>query len=58
MRLIRFLTSRYIGGTLFGVIALGALLHPAVARAFSGAAAPAEGPVQSGADALSGGAAG
>ena len=56
--LIRFITSRYIGGTLFGMIALGVLLHPAVARAFSGAAAQAEGPVEAGADALSDPAAG
>jgi len=56
--LIRFITSRYVGGTLFGMIALGVLLHPAVARAFSGAAAQAEGPVEAGADALRGPAAG
>jgi hypothetical protein len=56
--LIRFITSRYIGGTLFGMIALGVLLHPAVARAFSGAPAQAEGPVEAGADALGGRAAG
>ena len=33
--LFRFITSRYLGGTLLGVIAGGVLLHPAVARAFS-----------------------
>jgi hypothetical protein len=32
--LYRFFTSRYLGGTLFAIITLGALLHPAVARAF------------------------
>ena len=56
--LIRFITSRYVGGTLFGMIALGVLLHPAVARAFSGAPAQIEGPVEAGADALRGPAAG
>jgi hypothetical protein len=56
--LIRFITSRYIGGTLFGIITLGVLLHPAVARAFSGVPAQAEGPVEAGADALGGRAAG
>ena len=35
--LIRFFSTRYLGGTLFGIITIGALLHPAVARAFSGA---------------------
>jgi len=34
--LIRFAATRYLGGTLFGMITLGVLLHPAVARAFSG----------------------
>jgi len=33
--LFRFFTSRYLGGTLFAIIALGTLLHPAVARAFA-----------------------
>ncbi len=33
--LVRFITSRYLGGTLPGVIACGVLLHPAVARAFT-----------------------
>ncbi len=56
--IIRFITSRYVGGTLFGIITLGVLLHPAVARAFSGAPAPAEGPVEAGADAFGGRAAG
>jgi hypothetical protein len=64
--LIRFITSRYLGGTLFGMIALGVLLHPAVARAFSGVARQAEAPAdglpaamgEAGADALGGGAAG
>jgi hypothetical protein len=44
--LIRFITSRYVGGTLFGMITLGVLLHPAVARAFSGGPAQADGPVE------------
>jgi hypothetical protein len=35
--LIRFFSTRYLGGTLFGLITMGVLLHPAVARAFSGA---------------------
>jgi ribose/xylose/arabinose/galactoside ABC-type transport system permease subunit len=34
--LIRFFSTRYLGGTLFGMITIGVLLHPAVARAFSG----------------------
>lgn len=34
--LSRFFTSRYLGGTLFAIAALGTLLHPAVARAFAG----------------------
>ena len=56
--LIRFITSRYLGGTLFAMITLGVLLHPAVARAFSGVPVQAEGAVEAGADALGGGAAG
>ena len=56
--LIRFITSRYIGGTLFGMITLGVLLHPSVARAFSGEPAQGEAPVEAGADALGGPAAG
>jgi ribose/xylose/arabinose/galactoside ABC-type transport system permease subunit len=35
--LFRFATSRYLGGTLFAIITVATLLHPAVARAFSGA---------------------
>lgn len=31
----RFLVARYLGGTLFGIIALVTLLQPAVARAFA-----------------------
>jgi hypothetical protein len=34
--LFRFFTSRYLGGTLCAIIAVGMLLRPAVARAFSG----------------------
>jgi ribose/xylose/arabinose/galactoside ABC-type transport system permease subunit len=54
---IKFITSRYMGGTLFGIVAMGVLLHPAVARAFSGVprqadeALPALG--EAGADAFS-----
>jgi MFS superfamily sulfate permease-like transporter len=33
--LFRFFTSRYLGGTLFAIITLATLLHPAVARAFA-----------------------
>jgi hypothetical protein len=31
----RFVVARYVGGTLFAVAVVGALLHPAVARAYS-----------------------
>jgi hypothetical protein len=31
----RFVVARYVGGTLFAVVVAGALLHPAVARAYS-----------------------
>jgi hypothetical protein len=40
--LVRFITSRYVGGTLLGMITMGVLLHPAVARAYSGVPATAE----------------
>ena len=33
--LVRFLTSRYVGGTLFAIIIASVLLQPAVARAFT-----------------------
>lgn len=33
--LSRFLVARYVGGTLFALIVAGALLHPAVARAYT-----------------------
>jgi hypothetical protein len=33
--LVRYVSARYLGGTLLGIIALGALMHPAVGRAFS-----------------------
>jgi hypothetical protein len=42
--LIRFFSTRYLGGTLFGMVTLGVLLHPAVARAFSRVPARAVGP--------------
>ncbi len=35
--LSRFLFARYLGGTLFAIITAGALLHPAVARAYGAA---------------------
>jgi hypothetical protein len=31
----RFLVARYVGGTMFAIVVVGALLHPAVARAYS-----------------------
>jgi hypothetical protein len=31
----RFVTARFVGGTLFAAVVAGALLHPAVARAYS-----------------------
>ena len=34
--LFRFFTARFLGGTLFGLVTLGVLVHPAVARAFGG----------------------
>lgn len=37
--LSRFVTARYVGGTLFALVVAGSLLHPAVVRAYS--AAPA-----------------
>jgi hypothetical protein len=40
--LFRFITSRYLGGTLLGVIACGVLLHPVVARAFTASSWRAE----------------
>jgi len=33
--LSRFFTERYVGGTLFAIIATGTLAHPAVARAYA-----------------------
>jgi hypothetical protein len=48
--LFRFITSRYLGGTLLGIITLGVLLHPAVARAFSRAPSPDDAPAGEGAD--------
>jgi hypothetical protein len=33
--LSRFFGARYVGGTLFAIIAAGTLLHPAVARAYT-----------------------
>ena len=38
----RFVVARYVGGTLFAAVVAGALLHPAVARAYS--AVPGGGP--------------
>jgi ribose/xylose/arabinose/galactoside ABC-type transport system permease subunit len=60
--IVRFITSRYVGGTLMALIATGVLLHPAVARAFNREAErgfsgePALG--EAGADAFGGGASG
>jgi hypothetical protein len=34
--LFRFLTARFMGGTLFGIATLCVLVHPAVTRAFGG----------------------
>lgn len=31
----RFVVARYVGGTLFAIVIVGSLLHPAVARAYS-----------------------
>jgi hypothetical protein len=53
---VRFITSRYVGGTLMALIATGVLLHPAVARAFS--TQRGFGGEPAGADALGGGASG
>lgn len=39
--LSRFLTARYLGGTLLGIIALSTLLQPSVGRAFASARRPA-----------------
>ena len=33
--LSRFFAARYLGGTLFAIITLGALVHPAIARAYA-----------------------
>jgi len=33
--LYRFVFDRYLGGTLLGIVAFGALMHPAVGRAFT-----------------------
>lgn len=38
----RFFAARYVGGTLLAIILAGVLIHPAVARAYAGAAAPGE----------------
>src|SRR5215469_3982634 len=40
--LFRFAYTRYLGGTLLAIIALGTLLHPAVSRAFSAGTATVE----------------
>jgi hypothetical protein len=34
--LFRFFTARFLGGTLFAIVTLGVLVHPAVTRAFGG----------------------
>jgi hypothetical protein len=38
--LLRFFAARFLGGTLFGIITLGVLMHPAVLRAFGGVSRP------------------
>ena len=53
--LFRFAYARYLGGTLLAIITLGALLHPAVSRAFS--AGQAEEQAAAGQPALADGAA-
>jgi hypothetical protein len=40
--LSRFFAARYVGGTLFAIITMGALLHPAVAAAYPSATAAGE----------------
>jgi hypothetical protein len=35
--LVQFCTTRFLGGTLFALITLGVLVHPAVARGYGGA---------------------
>ena len=42
--LYRFVTARFLGGTLFALIALGVLAHPAVVRAFGRAPERRAGP--------------
>lgn len=57
--LVRFITSRYVGGTLLGMIAMGVMLHPAVARAYAERSFTAEPALsEASADAVGGGAVG
>jgi hypothetical protein len=42
--LFGYLYGRYLGGTLLAIIALGSLLHPAVARVFTARDVPDHGP--------------
>ncbi|HEY2549808.1 MAG TPA: hypothetical protein VGI64_04445 [Streptosporangiaceae bacterium] len=44
--LYRFVTVRYLGGTLFALIALGVLAHPSVISAFGGATRRSAGRLQ------------
>jgi hypothetical protein len=37
---LRFMTARYVGGTLFAIITAGVLIHPAVAQAYGSAPQP------------------
>jgi len=37
---LRFMTARYVGGTLLAIITAGVLIHPAVARAYGSAPQP------------------
>lgn len=43
--LLRFVTTRYLGGTLFALVIAGVLIHPAVARAFGSAPQPGPEPL-------------
>jgi hypothetical protein len=38
--LLRFVTTGYVGGTLFAIITIGVLVHPGVARAFASGPQP------------------
>ncbi|HTT52778.1 MAG TPA: hypothetical protein VMH35_15390 [Streptosporangiaceae bacterium] len=42
---LRFMTARYVGGTLFAIITAAVLIHPAVARAYGSAPQPSGEPL-------------